>query len=249
MSTVQRAYPVAKPKMSVAPVQWLPGAMSSMLPFFACNQDASPGRLYLRADDPNLYGIIYSGGQQNPIIEKNGVQKPANKGCNFYSAPWCIPTLPAQDMGNRISITSIDNSVFQYISALYSLIGTVSINLTNWQLVQPGYVKLYQLNQGSQYVNVNGVTYFGGQKARYTAVNGVGSITPVTVPLISNDFTFNSGTSVTTYQMPYNSFYAIDTPIVISAVDSNSADSTPIYFTLMNAVTVFNNPNFAAIGV
>ncbi len=244
MATVQRAFPVAKPKMSVAAVQWLPGALSAMLPFFSVNQSAAPGKLYLRADDPNLYGIVYSGGQQNPVVQKNGVQKPANKGCNFYSAPWCINTLPARELGNRIEITAVDTSVYQYITELYKLIGTVSINLTNWQFESPGYVKLYQLVQGSQYVNVGGTTYFGGQTQNNTATNGVGALTAVTSYLISNDFTYD-GAQITTYQMPYNTFYAIDTPIVISATDSSAADpSKRIYFTLQNNVTIYNGPNF-----
>ena len=96
-----------------------------MLPFFSLNQSTNPGTLYLRADDPNLYGIMYSGGQQNPVVEKNGVQKPANKGCNFYSAPWCISTLPARELGNRVQITSVDISVYNYFTQLYKLIGTV----------------------------------------------------------------------------------------------------------------------------
>jgi len=244
MATVQRAFPVAKSKMSVSAVQWLPGALSAMLPFFSLNQTTNPGTLYLRADDPNLYGIMYSGGQQNPVVEKNGVQKPANKGCNFYSAPWCISTLPARELGNRVQITSVDPSVYNYITQLYRLIGTVSINLTGWQFESPGYVKLYQLVQGSQYVNVNGTTYFGGQTQANTATNGVGTLTPATSYLISNDFTYN-GTPITTFQLPYNTFYAIDTPIVISATDSSATDPTKrIYFTLQNNVAMYNAPNF-----
>ena len=187
---------------------------------------------------------MYSGGQQNPVVEKNGVQKPANKGCNFYSAPWCISTLPARELGNRVQITSVDQSVYNYITQLYRLIGTVSINLTGWQFESPGYVKLYQLVQGSQYVNVNGTTYFGGQTQSNTATNGVGTLTPATSYLISNDFTYN-GTPITTFQLPYNTFYAIDTPIVISATDSSATDPTKrIYFTLQNNVAMYNAPNF-----
>jgi hypothetical protein len=244
MAAIQRMYPGAKPKMSVSPVQWLPGALSAMLPFFACNP-ATPNTLFLRADDPNLYGIVYSGGQQNPVVEKNHIQKPANKGCNFYSAPWCINTFPARDLGLRVEIKAIDPSVFSYITALYKLIGTVSINLTNWRLENPGYVKQYQLVQGSQYVNVGGTTYFGGQTVNNTATNGVGEFTEVTTNLISNDFTYN-GPTIPAYQLPYNTFYAVDTPIVISAVDTAAADPAKrIYFTLQNNVTIYNGPNYS----
>ena len=68
MATVQRAFPVAKSKMSVSAVQWLPGALSAMLPFFALNQSTNPGTLYLRGDDPNLYGIMYSKYSVHPPI-------------------------------------------------------------------------------------------------------------------------------------------------------------------------------------
>lgn len=249
MSQITRSYPEAKPKMSVSAVQWLPGAMSAMLPFFATNYGLTSGKLYLRADDPNLYGILYNGGQQNPVVQVSGQQKPANKGRNFYSAPWCISTFPARDYGQRVEITDIDTSVYQYITALYGLVGTqtgnVTINLSNWQLEQKGYVKLYQLVQGSQYVNVNGTTYFGGQTEMNTSINGVGKLTEVQVPLISNDFTFDSATTIKTYQLPYNTFYAVDTPIVVSAVNLASTNpSQRIYFTLQNNVTIFNSPNF-----
>lgn len=244
MALVQRAFPVAKPKMSVSAVQWLPGAMSAMLPFFALNFPAEQNKLYLRADDPNLYGIIYNGGQQNPVVQKNGVQKPANKGCNFYSAPWCISTLPARDLGTRHEITSVDDSIYQYITQLYTLIGTVQINLTNWRFEKPGYVKLYQLVQGSQYVNVGGTTYFGAQTEQNTAINGVSEVTQVSQNLINNDFTYD-GAQINTYAMPYNTFYAVDTPIVLSAVDSSAVDpSKRLYFTLQNNVTMYNGPNF-----
>jgi hypothetical protein len=245
MSQITRSYPDPKNKMSVSAVQWLPGALSAMLPLFATNYGLTRGTLFLRADDPNLYGIIYSGGQQNPVVEVDGVQKPANKGRNFYSAPWSISTFPARDMGQRCEITAVDPSVYSYITELYKLVGTVSINLTNWRFEQKGYVKLYQLIQGSQYVNVGGTTYFGGQTLLDTSINGVAEQAPVTVPLISNDFTYNSVTKVTAYQLPYNTFYAVDTPIVISATDANAADpSKRIYFTLQNNVTMYNNPNF-----
>lgn len=250
MSQITRSYPAAKPKMSVAAVQWLPGALSAMLPFFATNYGLTRGKLYLRGDDPNLYGILYNGGQQNPMVQVNGVTRPANKGYNFYSAPWCISTFPARDLGQRVEITSIDDSVYQYITQLYNLVGTqtgnVTISLTNWQLEQQGYAKLYQLVQGSQYVNVNGTTYFGGQTELNTATNGVGKLAAVTRPLISNDFTYDNAITVTTYQMPYNTFYAIDTPIIVSATNSSAQNPNQrIYFTLQNNVTIFNGPNYS----
>lgn len=240
MSQITRMYPGAKPKMTVSPIQWLPGALSAMLPFFAASSTLVDGRLYFRSDDPNLYGIIYNGGQQNPVVEINNVKRPANKGRNFYSAPWCIPTLPARDLGQRIEITSLDDSIYNYISALYTLIGTVSIQLTDWRFEQSGYVKLYQIVQGSQYLNSNGTTYFGGQLEKNTAINGVGTLQPTVSYLITNDFTFNGSTFIS-YQMPYNTFYVVDSPIVISAIDANSNDpGKRIYFTLQNTVTVCN---------
>lgn len=231
--------------MSVAAIQWIPGALASTLPLFAMT-DPTNGTLYLRADDPNIYGVYTGGLQQSPIVEKNSVQKAANKGYNFYSAPWCISTLPARDIGHRVEITSCDQSVYDYITALYGIIGTIPITLTDWRFEQAGYAKAYQILQGSAYVNVNGTTYFGAAKLLNTQVSGVPDLTAVSVPLISNDFTYNSGTSITTYQMPYNTFYAVDTPIIISAVDSSNAETPRVYFTLMNNVTVYNGPNYNA---
>lgn len=231
--------------MSVAAIQWIPGALAATLPLFAMT-DPTNGTLYLRADDPNIYGVYTGGLQQSPIVEKNGVQKGANKGCNFYSAPWCISTLPARDIGHRVEITSLDQSIYDYITALYGIIGRASITLTNWQFEQPGYAKSYQILQGSAYVNVGDATYFGAAKLLNTQVSGVPELTAVDVPLISDDFTYNSGTSITTYQMPYNTFYAVDTPIVVSAVDSGNVEAPRIYFTLMNNVTMYNGPNYNA---
>jgi hypothetical protein len=245
MTTVIREYPGPKTKMSVAAIQWIPGALSATLPLFAMTEPSN-GTLYLRADDPNIYGVYTGGLQQSPIVEKSAVQKPANKGCNFYSAPWCISTLPARDLGRRIEITSVDQSVYEYITALYGIIGRTTITLTNWQFEKAGYVKSYQILQGSAYVNVGGTTYFGGAKLPNTQVSGVSELTAVDVPLISDDFTYNSGTSIRTYQMPYNTFYAVDTPIVISAVDSSNAQAPRIYFTLLNNVTMYNGPNYNA---
>ena len=245
MTTVIRDYPNPKSKMSVSAIQWIPGALASTLPLFAMT-DPSNGTLYLRADDPNIYGVYTGGLQQSPIVEKNSIQKAANKGCNFYSAPWCISTLPARDLGRRVEITSVDPSVYNYITALYGIIGTLPITLTGQRFEQAGYVKAYQILQGSAYVNVGGTTYFGGAKLPNTQVSGVSELTAVNVPLISDDFTYNSGTLVTTYQMPYNTFYAVDTPIVISAVDSSNIEAPRIYFTLMNNVTMYNGPNYNA---
>jgi hypothetical protein len=242
MAAIQRDYPLAKGKMSVAPVQWLPGALASMLPFFAV-VDEYPGSLFLRADDPNIYGVYTAGLMTTPVVEKGGATKNANKGYNFYSAPWCIPTLPARDLGRRIEITSIHSSVLEYITALYGLVGVTPITLTDWKLEQKGYVKAYQVLQGSSYVNVGASTYFGGAKEPYTQVSGVSQQTEVASPLISNDFTYN-GANIITYQLSYNTFYAVDTPIVLSAVDSANPDSPKIYFTLLNNVILYNGPNY-----
>jgi hypothetical protein len=245
MTTVIRHFPGPKSKMSVAPIQWIPGAMSSMLPFFALASQQS-STLFLRADDPNIYGVNQVGLMLTPVVQKNGVTKASNKGYNFYSAPWCIPTLPARDLGQRVEITAVDQSVFDYITALYGLIGAVPITLTSWRLEQKGYVKAYQILQGSAYVNVGGTTYFGAAALPNTQVSGVTTTSSVQSPLISNDFTYDSATSITTYQLPYNTFYAVDTPIVISAVDSSNAASPRVYFTLLNNTTVFNGPNYNA---
>lgn len=242
MTTVIRDYPGPKPKMSVAPVQWLPGALSAMLPFFAVT-DVSTGHLYMRGDDPNIYGVNYTGLQNTPVVEKATAQKAANKGYNFYSAPWCIPTLPSRDLGKRVWVTSIDDSVFNYITALYNIVGTVPIQLEDWELNESGYVKLYQVLQGSAYVNVGGATYFGGAKVTPTQVNGISSTTAQTNPLITDDFTFNSPSTITTYLLPYNTYYAVDTPIVISAKDVNHPEQPRIYFTLLNNATIYNGPN------
>lgn len=242
MAAIQRDYPNAKGKMSVAPVQWLPGALASMLPFFAVVNE-HPGALFLRADDPNLYGVYTAGLLNTPVVEKNGTAKNANKGYNFYSAPWCIPTLPARDLGRRTEITSIHSSVVDYITALYTLVGSTTITLTDWTLEQKGYVKSYQILQGSSYTNVGSSTYFGGAREPYIQVSGVSEQTEVSSPLITDDFTYN-GTDIITYQLPYNTFYAVDTPIVLSAVDSANPDSPKIYFTLLNNVILYNGPNY-----
>jgi hypothetical protein len=244
MSSVLQVQAPAKGKMSVAPVQWMPGALSAMLPFFATIK-ADPGVLYLRADDPNLYGVYTSGLITSPVVEKKNVIRSANKGFNFYSAPWAIMPLPCRDLGQRVEITNIHVSVTDYITTLYSIING-NILLTEWQMEQNGYVKAYQVLQGSSYVNVSGTTYFGGTTLPNTQVSGVPETSQVMSPLISNDFTFNSDINIETYQLPYNTFFAVDTPIVLSAVDANNPANPRIYFTLLNNVTLFNGPNYSA---
>jgi hypothetical protein len=244
MSTMLRDYPLAKGKMSVSAVQWLPGALSSMLPFFAVLND-DPHTLRLRADDPNIYGVYTAGLMNTPVVEKAGVKKNANKGFNFYSAPWCISPLPARDVGKRTEITDVDPAIYDYITALYSLIGVTGITLTDWRFEQTGFAKCYQVLQGSSYVNVGNATYFGAAQAPNSQISGVSTTSAIQTPLISNDFTFN-GSNVTAYQLPYNTFYVVDTPIVISAVDSSNPQTPRIYFTLLNNVTLFNGPNYNA---
>jgi hypothetical protein len=179
----------------------------------------------------------------SPVVTKAGITKQSNKGFNFYSAPWCISTLPARDLGRRVKITAVDPSITSYITSLYSLIGAVSITLTDWRFEQDGYAKSYQILQGSRYVNVGGTTYFGAANAPNTEVSGVANLKLIDSPLITDDFTFN-GSVIKTWQMPYNTFYAIDTPIVLSAVDSSNPQNPRIYFTLQNNVTVMNSPNY-----
>lgn len=241
MANIQRMYPGAKGKMSVSPVCWIPGSLSASLPFFAM-PDPNSGVLTLRADDPNLQGVQTVGLTQSPVVEKATIQKPANKGQNFYSAPWSIPTLPARDLNRRVEVTSVDSSITDYITALQGLIGAIPVTLTDWQFEQKGQAKAQQILQGSVYQNVTGTTQFGGTTLPNTQVAVVAALTPVATPLITNDFTFN-GTTVTAQQMPQNTFYAIDTPIVISAVDSANSSSPRIQFTLLNNVTLYNGPN------
>jgi hypothetical protein len=50
--------------------------------------------------------------------------------------------------------------------------------------------------------------------------------------------------SIPTYQMPYNTFYAVDTPIVLSASDSSNPSVDRLYFTLLNNVSVLNGPSY-----
>jgi hypothetical protein len=217
------------------------------MPFFAVVNEF-PNTLYLRADDPNIYGIGNGILSQNPQIIKLPQSTkypegkiPGNKGCNFYSAPWCIPTFGSRDTGKQTVISYIDSSVYAYITAMYTLVGKGTITLTNWRLEQKGTAKLYQVLQGSRYTNINGVTYFGGVSQLNTQVSGVGIGTEVASPIITNDFTFNSTTgTVATYQMPYNTFYAINDPVVISAIDSSNPSSGRLYFTLQNMTSMTN---------
>ena len=178
MTSVLRHTSDPKNQMSVSPIQWLPGSLSAAIPFFAVINEV-PNTLFLRADDPNIYGIGNGSLAQNPQIIKlptpdpvkypNG-EIPGNKGCNFYSAPWCIPTFGARDTGKQVPIYTIDPSVYTYITALYNLVGTIPITLTEWELEQQGSVKLYQILQGSRYTNINGTTYFGGASLLNTKI-------------------------------------------------------------------------------
>ena len=106
------------------------------------------------------------------------------------------------DTGKRIEIKVIDPSIYTYITELYKLVGSTPITLDNWKLEQSGYVKIYQILQGSSYVNRNGTAYFGATAELNTAISGVGSTTEAISNLITNDFQFN-GTPIITYQMPY----------------------------------------------
>jgi len=254
MTSVIKTVSEHKNQVSVAPVQWLPGSLSAALPLFSVQsvQSGTSNTLYFRADDPNIYGIGTGFGtiSQNPQIIKLPASSkypggiiPANKGCNFYSAPWCIPTFASRDTGKRIPITALDTSIYTYITALYGLVGTTPITLTNWKFEQSGYVKVYQILQGSRFTIQNGISYFGGIPQLNTVVAGVGTTTPINSPIITSDFTFSSDVAVLpTYQMPYNTFCAIDEPIVISAVDSSNPENKRVYFTLHNNVTLYNSP-------
>lgn len=227
----------------MAPVQWMPGALSAMLPLFATIQ-SDPGMLYFRADDPNLYGVYTVGLMASPVVEKGGAVRAANKGFNFYSAPWSIIPLPCRDIGQRVEITSIHPSITSYITTLYTIIDA-AITLTDWKLEQGGYVKAYQVLQGSAHTLVSGTAYAGGATMPNTQISGQPTTSQVMSPLITNDFTFN-GSNIVTYQLPYNTFYAVDTPIVISAVDTNNPSQPRLYFTLLNNVTLYNGPNYNA---
>ena len=117
--------------------------------------------------------------------------------------------------------------------------------MTDWKLEQEGYVKAYQILQGSSYVNVNGTTYFGAATLPNTQISGVSETNIVHSPLITDDFTFN-GNSIVTIQLPYNTFYAVDTPIVMSAVDSSNSTKPRLFFSFLNSVTTLNGPNYNA---
>jgi hypothetical protein len=242
MTTVLKAFPTAKNQMCVSPVQWLPGSLSASIPLFAVSNRA-PNTLFLRADDPNIYGISGGNLTQNPQVIKNNIEIVGNKGCNFYSAPWCISTFGARDTGKTIPITTIDPSVYTYISALYTLVGTVAITLTDWRLEQEGSVKLYQILQGSRYTNINGTTYFGGTSQLNTQISGTGVSSLIDSPIIVDDFKYNGESgSIPTIQMTYNTFCAVNIPIVLSAIDLTNPGNGRVYFTLQNNVTMYNSP-------
>jgi len=240
MSSMSTQYPKAKTMMSVGPVNWLPGSLIGCLPFFSVQN----GVLYFRADDPNLYGITFQGGLISiPHVTVNGKQRLGNKGYNFYSAPWCIPTLPCRDTGKRVEVDSIDPSIFTYIVAFYKNLTGSAIILTNFKTETSGYVKQYQVVYGNQYNNTGGKLYFGASATPNPGTGGVSSLVQTTSPNISITDPYKyDGPAITTYQQPYNTFYAIDTPITISAIDSSN--NTKIYFVLQNSVAVYNSPNF-----
>lgn len=244
MTTVMRDFPLPKGKMSVAPVQWLPGALAAMLPFFSVNPE-QPNTLFLRSDDPNIHGVYTSGLMTSPVVEKAGQQTCANKGFNFYAAPWTISTLPARSIGNLVEIKRVDKSVTDYITALYSLLGRSPIVLDDWVFEEPGFARMYQVLQGDLNTAVGTEIYFGASRSKHTQVCGVSNTTLVQSPLITGDFTYN-GSHIPTYQMPYNTFYAIDTPIVLSAVDTANIEQPRMYFTLLNNVTLYNGPNYSS---
>ena len=239
MTTVLKSFPTSKTTVNIGPTQWLPGSLSASLPFYAMNPKRFPGRLFFRADDPNIYAVIAST-DNIPIIQKNNIIKPFNKGFNFYSAPWVISNFNSRDMGRMHDINEIDSSIYEYITKLYSLISPATpINLINWSLESGGSVRLYQILQGNNITNINNTIYVGGSSLPNSKIAGVSDLTLITSPLISNDFAYN-GTGINTYQMPYNTFYAIEKPIVISAIDGNNPQNGRIYFTLSNSSTVSN---------
>ena len=252
MSSMSTIYPKAKTLMSVGPVNWLPGSLNGCLPFFSVQN----GVLFLRADDPNLYGITFQGGLMSlpPVrvlsIGSDGTTIPrrrlGNKGFNFYSAPWCIPTMPCRDTGKHVEITSIDPSVYSYIAAFYQNLTGSAVILTDFNLEASGFTKQYQIVYGNQYNNVNGRMYFGGTINSTPGVGGVNVLTQTTSPNISitDPYTYDGTPPITTYQQPYNTFYAIDTPITISAIDSSN-NGLKLYFVLQNSVAVYNSPNYS----
>jgi hypothetical protein len=242
MSSMSTQYPRSKGLVSVSPINWLPGSVNGALPFFSVQN----GVLYFRADDPNLYGITYQGGLMSvPPVCVNNRKRLGNKGYNFYSAPWCIPTLACRDTGKRVEVTSIHPSIYTYIESFYKNLTGSLITLTNFDVVSMGYAKQYQIVYGNQYNNVSGRLYFGGTGTSTPGTGGVDSLIQVTSPNInvSKAYTYD-GSPLPTYQQPYNTFYAIDTPIIISAVDSSN-ESTKLYFTLQNQTTTYNSPNFS----
>jgi hypothetical protein len=251
MSSLLSSYSSSKVTlMSVYPVSWVPGSLNGCLPFFSVQNNT----LYFRADDPNIYGINFAGGLTTlPSIYYGTDSSPVrigNKGRNFYSAPWAIPTLPAKDTGKRVEVTSVDPSIYTYIQTFYKLLttdpqtpNTLNVNLQNFQLVKTGWAKQYQITNAKQNVNKNGTLYFGGNTNGPQAISlgGVAELSRVTSPNLSSTLNYYyNGESLPTWQQSYNTFYALDTPVVISAVDVNN-NNTTIYFSLENPVQVYNN--------
>jgi hypothetical protein len=236
--------------MSVYPVNWIPGSMNGSLPYFSVQNNT----LYFRADDPNIYGINFPGGLTTlPAViygPPPNNRRTGNKGRNFYSAPWSIPTLPAKDTGKRIHVTSIDPSIYTYIQSFYKLLTTdtqdpskLNVNLQNFQLVKTGWAKQYQITNANQNVVKDDILYFGGNTSGSQAISlgGVSNLSKIQSPNLSSTLNYvYDGEPLPTWQQPYNTFYALDTPLIISAVDLNN-NNTTIYFSLENTVQVYNN--------
>jgi hypothetical protein len=126
-----------------------------------------------------------------------------------------------------------------------------STKLTQEQIKQ-NYDALKHVYENGNIVTSNLILYFNpGSLLSYTGsgttVNDLtGNSLNGTMSNITYNqtyFTFN-GTTVPAYQLPYNTYYAVDTPIVISAIDANHESNGRIYFTLLNAATLYNNPNY-----
>ena len=251
MSSLISSYANSKTTlMSVYPVTWIPGSLTGTLPFFSVQSNT----LYFRADDPNLYGINFSGGVASlpPVfLTTDNKIHVGNKGRNFYSAPWAIPTFPSKDTGKRIEVKAVDPSIYTYIQSFYlSLTNDTTepnpiqpITLDNFKLEQTAWAKQYQITNANQNANVNGVLYFGANptKLQNSGVGGVAKLTEVSVPNLSSTLTsVYNGSPLTAWQQPYNTFYALDTPLIISAIDTNNSN-TKLYFTLENTVQLYNN--------
>lgn len=236
--------------MSVNPVNWIPGTLNGAFPFFSVQSNT----LYFRADDVNIYGINFGGGVTTlPSVYYATDPTPVragNQGRNFYSAPWAIPTLPARDTGKRVEVTVIDPSIYSYIHSFYTLLTTdpsqpeiPSVNLQDFSLVQSGWARQYQLINRNQTTHTNGILYFGANTTgvQETSLGGVASSSMIQSPNISETQSYTyDGSLLPTWQQPYNTFYAIDTPIVFSAIDVNN-NNTLLYFTFENTAQVYNN--------